>query len=631
MDFSLLGPVEARRDGRPIGLSGTKMRTLLAALLIARGRVVPDSRLSWLLWGVCPPTTMNAQIYTYVSRLRKLLEPEVTIARRAPGYVIETGDSRIDVVEFERLERAGRAALRAARYEEAGALLGRALDLWRGPALANTTELLVEQEESHWEEGRAAALENRVEACLALGQHQQLTAELVRLVGDFPLRERMRAQLMTALCRSGRQADALRVFHEGRRVLADELGVDPGAELTGTYQAVLDGSLGTAPAEPPARAAATAPPGLAGPVAPSSLPPDTATFIGRRRELAALQALLAPGSPVRRGLITGMGGVGKTALALRAAHTSRGHFPDGQLYVDVADRDGAARDPRVVLVQLLSALGDPAVAGEGAYGDGAYGTGVLSGAALGAGRGPGLDELVRRYRARTAGRRLLVVLDNVSGPEQLAALLPGGEEPAVLVIGHAHLAAAIGPHTTVVEPLADDDGLALLAAAVGAERVAEDLAAARQIVAYCGGVPLALRTAGARLAARPHWSPALLAGRLAAPADRLRELRFGGLDMFRSLRSWLRLTGVAEDDLRRCSVLGERVFSAATAAAVLDLPHVLAEDLLERLADASLMDPAEPVGVVSAAPLYRLHRLVFCYARALPVRIPFDAPVPVAS
>ncbi|WP_224273735.1 AfsR/SARP family transcriptional regulator [Streptomyces sp. LS1784] len=620
MEFSLLGPVEARRNGKPIGLSGTKMRTLLAALLIARGRVVPDARLSWLLWGAYPPTTMNAQIYTYVSRLRKLLEPEVAIVRRAPGYAIETGDSLIDVVEFERLERESRAALQAHRYEEAGALLNRALDLWRGPALANTTDLLVEQQESHWEEVRAAALENRVEAGLALGHHQHLTAELVRLVCDFPLRERMRAQLMTALFRSGRQADALRVFHEGRRVLADELGVDPGAELTGTYQAVLNGSLDTAPAESLTRAPRE--PAPTGPVAPSTLPADTATFVGRGRELASLQALLAPGSPVRRGLITGMGGVGKTALALRAAHTSRYHFPDGQLYVDLADEDGTARDPREVLVRLLRALGEETAAGDGAYGEGMSPAVAFR---------PGLDELVRRYRARTAGRKLLVVLDNVSDTEQLAALLPGGEEPAVLVIGHAHLAAAIGPHTTVVEPLGDDDSLALLAAAVGVGRVAEDLAAAREIIAYCGGVPLALRTAGARLAARPHWSPALLAGLLAAPANRLRELRFGGLDMARSLRSWLRLTGVAEDDLRLCSALGERSFSAATAAAVLELPVVLAEDLLERLADASLMDPAEPSGGTNGVPQYRFHRLVLCYARSLPVRIPVDTALPVAS
>ncbi|MEV7185663.1 BTAD domain-containing putative transcriptional regulator [Kitasatospora sp. NPDC093102] len=624
MEFSLLGPVEARRNGKPIGLSGTKMRTLLAALLIARGRVVPDARLSWLLWGAYPPTTMNAQIYTYVSRLRKLLEPEVAIVRRAPGYAIETGDSLIDAVEFERLERESRAALQAHRYEEAGALLDRALGLWRGPALANTTDLLVEQEESHWEEVRAAALENRVEAGLALGHHQHLTAELVRLVGDFPLRERMRAQLMTALCRSGRQADALRVFHEGRHVLADELGVDPGAELTGTYQAVLNGSLDTAPAESVTRAPRE--PAPTGPVAPSTLPADTATFVGRQRELASLQALLTPGSLVRRGLITGMGGVGKTALALRAAHTSRYHFPDGQLYVDLADENGTARDPREVLVRLLRALGEETAAGDRAYGDSTYGGGTPPVALR-----PGLDELVRRYRARTAGRKLLVVLDNVSGTEQLAALLPGGEEPAVLVIGHAHLAAAIGPHTTVVEPLGDDDSLALLAAAVGVGRVAEDLAAARQIVAYCGGVPLALRTAGARLAARPHWSPALLAGLLAAPANRLRELRFGGLDMSRSLRSWLRLAGVAEDDLRLCSALGERSFSAATAAAVLELPVVLAEDLLEQLADASLMDPAEPSGGTNGVPQYRLHRLVLCYARSLPARIPVDTALPVAS
>lgn len=267
MYFHLLGPVEASRGGLRVPLAGTKMHTLLAALLFARGRVVPDTRISQLLWGPHPPATKSAQIYTYVSRLRKLLEPEVTLERRPPGYVLVTGESRVDVVEYERLDRLGRQALTEHRYEEAGALLHGAMDLWQGPLLGNVTGFLADEEAPQWEESRAATLEARVEADLALGRHRHIVAELTRLVADFPLRERMRAQLMTALYRCGRQADALRVFHEGRTVLADELGVDPGIDLTSTHEALLHGTLGPVAQDP-------APPAAAPAVAPR--PPVTA-------------------------------------------------------------------------------------------------------------------------------------------------------------------------------------------------------------------------------------------------------------------------------------------------------------------------------------------------------------------
>ncbi|CAM5597856.1 hypothetical protein SXANM310S_01646 [Streptomyces xanthochromogenes] len=620
MDFHLLGPVEARREDLRIALSGTKMHTLLAALLLARGRVVPDSRLSRLLWGASPPATMSAQIYTYVSRLRKLLEPETTLERRSPGYAIKTGDSLVDIVEYERFDRLGRQALQEHRYEDAGSLLRNALELWQGPMLVNVTEFLAEEEIPQWEEGRAATLENRMEADLALGRHGQIVAELTRLVADFPLRERMRAQLMTALYRCGRQADALHVFHEGRTVLAEELGVDPGTGLTDTHQAVLCGTLDLEPESGErrtatlvtVRAAAPEPPAPrphapAAPLrAPAMLPPDTAGFIGRARELAALRRLLTPGgrsATPRRCLITGMAGIGKTALAVHAAHENREHFPDGQLYADLAGPDGTAKDPRDVLVHLLRALGEQPP-GAAPY---------------------DLDELVRVYRTSTSGRRILVLLDNAVDSRRLAPLLPAGAEAAALVTGHAHLAVTAGPVTLAVGPLSPEESLELLTVTAGRARTVAEPGAARLIAGHCAGLPLALRIAGAKLAARPHWSVARLAGRLAEPDSRLGELAFGELELADSLASWLERTDEGSRELlARLSVLGERPFSSASAATVLGLPDRRAEDLVERLAESALLETVRPLGEAGAPAAfhYRFHRLVLLYVQSLPVQRP---------
>ncbi|WP_326670084.1 AfsR/SARP family transcriptional regulator [Streptomyces sp. NBC_01257] len=647
MEFHLLGPVEARREGLRIAVPGTKMRTVLAALLLARGRVVPDSRLSALLWGANPPATMSAQIHTYVSRLRKLLEPEVSLERRAPGYVIVTTGCLLDVVEYERLDRSGRQALQDGRYDAAGTLLRNALELWRGPALADVTEFLEEEEAPHWQEEYAATLENRLEADLALGGHQRITAELIRLVVEFPLRERMRAQLMTALYRCGRQSEAFQVFDEGRELLADELGVGPGHDLREAHQGILCGNLAWAPEPGTAvgvgagvgtgadvgvaravRALASAPAGHvlgAAPAGlavvrsgsddrpPAMLPPDIAPFTGRERELAVLRALLAPGDAqdapqARRCLITGMAGVGKTALAVRAAHAAQEHFPDGQLHAELVGRDGRPEDPRRVLAGLLRALGHEV--SERVSHD--------------------LDELVRIYRTRTAGRRLLVILDGAVDSDQLDPLLPASAHSATLVTGNSHLVVSTGPVTLAVGPMDDDAALELLSALAGAARVAADPEAAAQLVGHCAGLPLALRIAGAKLVSRPHWSPARLARRLADPGARLSELSFGGLDVDRTLRDWLRRTdGAGRTVLSKLSVLGERPFSAAAAATVLGLQDQRAEDLLEELADSSLIEPARPprgTDATGAGPLqYRFHRLVLLCAQAPVVHRPFPA------
>jgi len=241
MEFRILGPIEVHHDGEEIPLDGSKQRTVLAALLIAGDRMLPDAELTRYLWGDSPPTTVNAQIYTYISRLRKILGRHLNITRRSPGYLLRIGSSGVDLATFERLASSGQSALQAGRYEESARLLREALALWRGPALVDACEHLTDAEGPQLEEARIAALAGRVDADLALGRHAQLLPELTRLVRLYPLQERFRAQLMTVLYRCDRQADALVLYEQGRRMLADELGIDPGILLRGVHHAILTG------------------------------------------------------------------------------------------------------------------------------------------------------------------------------------------------------------------------------------------------------------------------------------------------------------------------------------------------------------------------------------------------------
>ncbi|MFE5945086.1 BTAD domain-containing putative transcriptional regulator [Streptomyces sp. NPDC056480] len=664
MDFRLLGPIEAERAcGGTVPLAGSKVHTVLAALLLAEGRLVSDTRLAALLWGFDPPATADAQIYTYMSRLRKHLGDEVEIVRRRPGYVLRAPDASIDLAEFTRLDRLGRAALAERRFGTAATLLRDALGLWRGTALANATEELAEAELPRLEEARLIALESRIEADLALGRHEETVAELTGLVSEHPVRERLRAQLMTALYRCGRQADALHAYYEGRALLVDRLGVDPGEALGSAFQAVLEGGGGrsasmepgapsgpsrpagrragsptgspggspTAPpvdapvvasaealvvasAEAPVVASAEAPVEASaadeggGPIpvtaavtrvvgrsVPTNLPASYGELIGRGPELGLLRDRLRDhdGRHPRRLLITGTAGAGKTALAVRAARDSTAWFPDGQLYVELCRPDGAPRDPAEVLVRLLRALGDPAA--PAVRGD--------------------LEELVRLFRTRTSGARLLLVLDGAVDDRQLAPLLPGAPEAAVLVTGQTRLARVAATDTVALPLLDDTEARELLGSLAGRDRLDAEPDATRELVAYCAGLPLALSVVGARLAARPHWPVARLAARLADPDARLDELAYGDASVRETLLRAVRrldrtdlsvLTGLA--DAGAACFDAARPFTARAAARVLGMREVVVEDVLEALVERALLQLS---GLdAEGRPLYRCGELV---------------------
>lgn len=591
MRFLVLGSVEAcMTPHHKVALSGSKLRTALAALVLARGRVVPDSRLSALLWGEDPPATSAAQIQTYMSRLRQLLQDHAEVVRQRPGYLLrlpdgsrEAGTWDTDVAEFEHLAAQGRDALAAGDAHGAAQLLHQALAIWRGPVLGGVTEFLAEAERGRLEEMRLTVLERRIEADFALGRHAELVSELIGLTASYPLREQLCGQLMTALYRCGRQADALTVYQECRRTLTDELGIDPTPSLQRLYQSILV----AAPvlATPVAAVVRSEEPRPA-PAPPAELPPALPDFTGREQEIIRLRTQLAgrqrAGTPAV-GVVVGMPGVGKTSLALHVAHQLVDDYSDGQLWVDLRGTSTTPLDPADALADLLRAMG-------------------VDSRNIPA----GLAERTRLYRSTLADRRCLIVLDDAAGASQVRPLVPAAPGCAVLVTGRTQLTVLEGVRPILLGTFSQSEATALLRSTVGEERIGADPQSAEELAEACGGLPLAVRIAGSRLAARPHWTPRGLADRLADPRRGLDELCLADLrvrDVMES--SYRRLTEPAQRALLLLARPDVPAFSARTASMLLDLPLDAAQDLVELLADEHLL---QPVGGENRS--FHMHRLV---------------------
>ncbi|OEJ34564.1 hypothetical protein BGK67_27395 [Streptomyces subrutilus] len=634
---------------------------MLAVLLLRPGHSASATDLIAALWGEEPPGAAMTTVRTYAWRWRKVLDAgggsdegdAAGCERPASSVLVSIGDGyrlvlpklAVDAAEAEALAaEAERTALTDPL--RARDLLNQALELWQGEPLAGIPGPFAERHRQRLEELRLTLLEERIGLDLTLGRHSRCIPELTSLTTEHPLHERAYGLLMRALYQAGRQADALAVYRGVRRLFLAELGVAPGTELEQLHRRILEGDQAlAAPAPGPAAVTVAgggtgagpseeagpetdpdrkgaddsedgAPSRAAGPgrqegdgreaarpapapPRPAQLPPDAADFTGRTAPVRVLDEAL--GTPSAQGLViatvVGMGGVGKTALALHVAHRVREAYPDGQLYVDLRGSDPVPADPEAVLSGFLVALGVP-------------GDAVPD----------GLDARSALFRSVVDGRRLLLVLDNAKDAAQIRPLLPGAVGCAVLTTGRtrpAGLPAAVQVDLDVFQP---SEALDLLGRTIGAGRLDAEREAALELVVACGYLPLAVRIVAARLAARPGWTVETLSRRLQVERRRIDELRIGDLAVAAAFElSYRQLTADQARAFRLVASVDGPDIGLPAAAALLDLDEYDAEDLLEALVDVAMVESPFPGR-------YRYHDLLRAFARRRPAQAGGPAP-----
>ncbi|TDD19878.1 AfsR/SARP family transcriptional regulator [Nonomuraea diastatica] len=482
MEYRILGPVDLWRDGHSVSVVGQKQRTLLAVLVLNANHVVSHDRLLAALWGTDLPATGRKLLHNHLWSLRRLLSTPVHLSGTPTGYRLHVPPGGADLAIFTAGVRAARTSQAAGDVQRAAEQFREALTLWRGSALAGTRDELMLTQGAALDELRIAALADRIEADLAVGRHADLISELRHLVTEHPLQERLRGHLMTALHRSGRTAEALEEYRIGRHHLRQELGLDPGQELTSLHQEILR----AAPAKTgPSPAGATDTTALRRSVTPRQLPADIVRFTGREDDMHHLDRLLSgePGA-VTMAVVTGAPGIGKTALATRWGHRHEARFPDGQLYIDL---HGYSPGEPATAMQALHQL--------------LHGLGVAQDAIP-----HGMGEKETLYRSLLADRRLLLVLDNAARADQIRPLLPGGSRCKVVITSRDSLRGLVTTHdvySVVLDVLSAEEAMTLLASILGEERVSREMDAAKSLARLCGHLPLALRLAAAHLWGQP--------------------------------------------------------------------------------------------------------------------------------
>jgi DNA-binding SARP family transcriptional activator len=630
MEFGVLGPLRVVRDNVQVPVPAPKQRAILAALLLRAGAAVPADTLIDLVWHGTPPRLARASVHTYVMRLRKVLgetaETEQGRLRTSgSGYAIHVTGAELDASAFEELRGRSNDAARAGNWRDAAARYKAALALWRGDILEDVPGMSQLDAARRLTELRWQTAEDWIQSELVLGQDNEVIPSLRTLTVTHPLRERFHEQLMLALARTGRPAEALEVYRRVSAAIDKELGIEPGHTLRELREAIVGGyplrpplpAGPGGPAGPVSPGGPVSPAGPAGPepaeallidrrmAAPSArtlaqLPAEVADFTGRGFEAEQTQKwLTSDAETMAVTVVTGPAGVGKTAFAVHVAHRLAASYPDGQLYANLRGGSQEPRSADEVIEGFLNALGTEQ--SEMPH---------------------SLDARQAAYRTALAGRRFLVVLDDAKDSAQVLPLLPGSAGCAVLITSRTHLADLAGGRLVELAGLDPDDALKLLAKRVGAARLESDREAAQEIAHACAGLPLALTIAAARLASRPRWRVRDLADRLQPERDRLDELTYGDLAVRRSLD--LSYATLAEHSAELADVL--LLFGIWTghdiglqpAAALLGRTDRAARQALEALADLNLVESA-------AADRYRLHDLVRAYVAERAEReVPLD-------
>ncbi|MFL6126422.1 AfsR/SARP family transcriptional regulator [Actinophytocola sp.] len=599
--FAILGPLEVTIGSESVPVSPGREQTILGALLLDANRVVSGDWLIEAIWDGDPPSTARSQVQNCVSALRRKfrrLGVPSPIVARPPGYLMDVPDHRLDVGVFGQLVTRAETAERTERLAEAVDLLRAALALWRGPVLGGEVSRPLRGRAVRLDEERLGVLEKRIDLDLRLGRHRELVGEVSGLVDEYPLRERLRGLLMLALYRCGRPAEALAVYRAGRATKVADVGLEPGKELKRLHAAIL--------AEDDALLTGRPRPGDAEPrplSVPHQLPSDIADFVDRDGLIEQAESVLSGegerAPAVRVLVVTGRAGVGKSTLAVHIAHrTHAAHFPDGQLYCNVAGMRGTPATPADVLGRFLRALGVP-----------------------GASIPDDLDERAKMYRTLLDGRRMLIVLDDVTAEHQIVPLLPGSDRCAVIVTSRARLTGVPGARLLEVDTLSPAQAVCLIGNVIGFDRVREEAAAADALARLVGGLPLAVRILAVRLAARPHWSLATMLERLADDRRRLDELSYGDMGVRASLRlTYDALPPHAARLFRLLGLVAAESLPMWVAAALLDDDTARSSDALELLVDSQLVDVVV-VDVMAAnaggRPRFVCHDITRLFAREL--------------
>ncbi|GAA1983177.1 AfsR/SARP family transcriptional regulator [Catenulispora subtropica] len=573
VDIRVLGPVEVMVRARAVTLGGPRASRVLALLAMNCNTVVPHDWIVDALWDD-PPPTVRQQVHNVVHGLRRALDGadgSVNVVRTGVGYQLEAEGSVVDALRFQDHARKARRDVARGRPGAAVSHLRDALAQWRGPALAGLADGRLGRIAALLDDQRLAVGEQLAELALAGGEEFRVVGELARLVVEHPYHEALRAALIKALRREGRQAEALAVYEQGCRLLIDELGLEPSPVLRTARHQVLQPRLD----EP----------------GPNFLPRDLTEFTGRVSETGRLTALAARSETSAPGIvtITGMGGVGKTALAVHAAHRLAADYPAGQFYVDLKGFTASAEplDPGQALELLLRDVGVPAAD----LPSGLHGRSAL-------------------WRSLLAGKRALVLLDNAVGPAQVRPLIPGSPRALVMVTSRAGLTSLEGSVPLALDMMRDAEGVQLFSTIAGPADGLADKAAVAAVVELCEGLPLAIGIAAARLRDRPHWSVSDLLDQLRATGCPY-PLVGGDNDVLATIAlSFAALTPAQRYLLGALSRSPRRSVDVRAVAVLCDMSPEEAAGHLEDLFDAALLQAC-------TRGHYRLHRLVREAARVL--------------